>query len=112
MAAPKYGRGPIEPPDPESVKQTPFNLPGAFVWSELDLDVEEEAKELYTLLHEVPPSALVLVLLGPAWSCLRLLAAEVARCRVACLSHAFAAAASAVENSAAAARRRRRRHRR
>lgn len=44
--------GPINPADPEKVRAEPYNLPPAFEWTDLDLSDAEQAKELYTLLHE------------------------------------------------------------
>eukprot|EP00931_Biecheleriopsis_adriatica_P121961 TRINITY_DN969_c0_g1_i3.p1 TRINITY_DN969_c0_g1~~TRINITY_DN969_c0_g1_i3.p1 ORF type:complete len:1008 (-),score=339.25 TRINITY_DN969_c0_g1_i3:69-3029(-) len=45
--------GPIdEPKTPDDVKAEPYNLPGSFEWCTCDLDNDEEAKEIYTLLCE------------------------------------------------------------
>ena len=36
----------------EDVRKDPYSLPASFQWSDLNLDNDEEVKELYTLLHE------------------------------------------------------------
>jgi len=44
--------GPIDPAEPDKVRKQPYNLPDMFQWSDVNLDRDEEAQELYTLLHE------------------------------------------------------------
>mmetsp|Transcript_52537 Transcript_52537/g.87148 ORF Transcript_52537/g.87148 Transcript_52537/m.87148 type:complete len:481 (-) Transcript_52537:742-2184(-) len=44
--------GPIDPPEPDKVRKQPYNLPDMFQWSDVNLDREEEAQQLYELLHE------------------------------------------------------------
>jgi len=44
--------GPIDPPDMAAVRTEPYNLPASFEWSDVHLNDEDQAKELYTLLHE------------------------------------------------------------
>eukprot|EP00310_Coccolithus_braarudii_P023707 CAMPEP_0183346490 /NCGR_PEP_ID=MMETSP0164_2-20130417/11600_1 /TAXON_ID=221442 /ORGANISM="Coccolithus pelagicus ssp braarudi, Strain PLY182g" /LENGTH=184 /DNA_ID=CAMNT_0025517775 /DNA_START=74 /DNA_END=625 /DNA_ORIENTATION=- len=44
--------GPIDPPVMEKVRKAPYNLPDMFEWSDVNLETDEEAQELYTLLHE------------------------------------------------------------
>jgi len=51
-AMPTESSGPIDPPDIDKVRKQPYNLPDSFMWSDVNLDKEEEAQELYTLLHE------------------------------------------------------------
>jgi glycylpeptide N-tetradecanoyltransferase len=45
--------GPIELNKPVSeIKPTPFSLPAGFKWDDLDLNIENQLMELYTLLNE------------------------------------------------------------
>ncbi len=44
--------GPIEAADPTSVRKTPYNLPEMFQWADVNLDSEDQALELYQLLHD------------------------------------------------------------
>jgi len=51
----EYGQdsGPIdEVKDPEEVRDEPYGLPGPFEWCTCNIDDDEEAKEIYTLLSE------------------------------------------------------------
>ena len=43
--------GPIDPPDVSVVRKEPYNLPLSFEWSDVDLADNEQAQELYCLLH-------------------------------------------------------------
>jgi len=44
--------GPIDCRAVEDVRKDPYSLPASFQWSDINLDNDEEVKELYTLLHE------------------------------------------------------------
>ena len=44
--------GPIDCRAAEDIRKDPYSLPASFQWSDLNLDNDEEVKELYTLLHE------------------------------------------------------------
>jgi glycylpeptide N-tetradecanoyltransferase len=44
--------GPIDAADPTSVRKAPYNLPEMFQWTDVNLDSEEQAMELYQLLHD------------------------------------------------------------
>ena len=52
LDAPPAYTGPIDCRAPEDIRKDPYSLPASFQWSDLNLDNDEEVKELYTLLHE------------------------------------------------------------
>ena len=52
LDAPPACTGPIDCRAVEDVRKDPYSLPASFQWSDLNLDNDEEVKELYTLLHE------------------------------------------------------------